>query len=105
MKHVILLSTFLLLISFDISHAGNISADCTYNGIPLHGKVKIVENFEDIKVKVVENFEDLKVKPVQHFANSCGQWQFVDNFEDFKIKFVENFEDISIKYVDYFEGM
>ena len=96
---------FLFIFSSGICHAGNVSADCTYNGIPLYGKVKIVENFEDIKVKVVNNFEDLKVKPVQHFPNSCGQWQFVDNFEDFKVKFVENFEDIDIKYVDFFEGM
>lgn len=105
MKHLAFLSAFLLLCSHDICHAGNIAPDCTYNGIPLHGKVKVVDNFEDIKVKVVEHFEDLKVKPVQHFANSCGQWQFVDNFEDFKVKFVDHFEDISIKYVDFFEGM
>ena len=40
---------------------GQVNASCTYNGIPLYGKVKVVENFEDFKVKVVNNFEDLKV--------------------------------------------
>lgn len=86
MKHLAFLSAFLLLCSHGIRHAGNIAPDCTYNGIPLHGKVK-----------VVEHFEDLKVKPVQHFANSCGQWQFVDNFEDFKVKFVDHFEGMQLR--------
>ena len=85
-------------------NTGNQNA-CQFNGIPLYGKVKIVENFEDIKVKVVNNFEDLRVKRVDYFANSCGQWQFVEHFEDFKIKFVDNFEDIKIKFVDFNEGM
>ncbi|MBP3546223.1 MAG: hypothetical protein J6K16_03715 [Alphaproteobacteria bacterium] len=84
---------------------GQVNASCTYNGIPLYGKVKVVENFEDFKVKVVNNFEDLKVKSVNHFPNSCGQWQFVNNFEDFKVKFVNNFEDFSIKFVNNFEGL
>ncbi len=105
MKRTLLLSIVLVLSCFSICQAGNIASNCTYNGIPLYGKVKIVDNFEDIKVKVVNNFEDLKVKPVQQFANSCGRWQFVENFEDFKVKFVDHFEDISIKYVEYFEGM
>ncbi len=104
-KHIFLLSAFLFFGSIGICRAGNVAPNCTYNGIPLYGKVKVVDSFEDIKVKVVNNFEDLKVKPVQHFANSCGQWQFVENFEDFKVKFVDHFEDISIKYVDFFEGM
>lgn len=105
MKRSSILVFMLFLGSYGICHAGNVSPNCTYNGMPLYGKVKIVEHFEDIKVKVVDHFEDLKVKPVQHFADSCGQWQFVDNFEDFKVKFVDTFEDISIKYVDFFEGI
>ena len=100
---------FLFLIFFvclvQSSFAGQVSPDCTYKGIPLYGKVKIVQNFEDFKVKRVDNFQDIKIKRVDYFPNSCGKWQFVDNFEDFKIKFVDNFEDFKIKFVDNFEGL
>ena len=30
-----------------------IAEDCTWNGIPLHGEVQIVESFADIDVEVV----------------------------------------------------
>ncbi|MBR1808079.1 MAG: hypothetical protein IJ776_01660 [Paludibacteraceae bacterium] len=33
----------------------------------MYGKVKIVNNFEDVKVKIVDNFEDIKVKIVSNF--------------------------------------
>lgn len=71
----------------------------------LYGKVKIVENFEDLKVKIVENFEDVDIKIVENFENSCGKVKIVENFEDVKIKIVENFEDIKVKLVDNFEGV
>jgi len=80
-------------------------SNCTFHGIPLKGKVKIVTSFPDIKVKVVENFEDLDVKLVSNFPDDCGEWQFVENFPDFKIKYVENFEDIKIKFVENFPGL
>lgn len=99
----------ILLLSFFIvgstSLAGEISSSCTYKGIPLYGKVKIVESFPDIKVKVVEGFPDLNVKNVQSFPTSCGKWQYVENFPNFKVKFVESFPDIKIKYVDNFPGI
>ncbi len=72
---------------------------------PLYGKVKIVDNFEDIKVKIVDNFEDVDVKIVENFENSCGKVKLVDNFEDVKVKIVDNFEDIKVKLVDNFEGI
>ncbi|MBO7173567.1 MAG: hypothetical protein J6V64_04440 [Burkholderiaceae bacterium] len=84
--------------------AGNLSG-CTYKGIPLYGKVKVVTSFPDIKVKVVKSFPDLKVKRVSAFPNQCGQWQFVDAFADFKVQFVESFADIKIQYVDAFPGV
>ena len=71
----------------------------------LYGKVKSVENFEDLKVKIVENFEDVDIKIVENFENSCGKVKIVENFEDVKIKIVENFEDIKVKLVDNFEGV
>ena len=71
----------------------------------LYGKVKIVENFEDLKVKIVDNFEDVDVKIVDNFENTCGKVKLVENFEDVKVKIVENFEDIKVKIVDNFEGV
>ena len=78
--------------------------DCRFNGFKLYGKVKIVNNFPDIKVQIVENFPDLNVKIVDNFPDECGKWKFVDNFPDIKIQFVENFPDIKIKFVENFPG-
>jgi len=78
--------------------------NCTFKSFPLHGKIKFVEDFPDIKVKVVEHFPDLKVKIVDNFPDDCGEWQVVENFPDLKVKIVENFPDIKIKYVEHFPG-
>ena len=78
---------------------------CTYNGIPLKGRVKIVNSFPDFKVKAVNSFPDIKVKIVNSFSNHCGEWQFVESFPDFTIQFVENFPDVKIKFVGSFPGM
>lgn len=72
---------------------------------PLYGKVKIVDNFEDIKVKIVDCFEDVDIKIVDCFEDRCGKVKIVDCFEDVKVKIVDNFEDIKIKLVDNFEGV
>lgn len=77
---------------------------CSFNGILLYGKVKVVNSFPDIKVKVVNSFEDLDVQKVNAFADKCGKWQFVDSFADFKVQFVDSFPDITIKYVQSFPG-
>ena len=92
LTHAIILSSILM------GHGGEsdpaITEDCTFNGIPLHGNVQIVENFADIKVQVVDNFPD-----------DCGQWEFVENFPDFKIQFVDSFPDIKIRFVESFPGV
>lgn len=102
----------LLTISFTIYPSLTKSAkkqinkqNCTFHGIPLHGKVKVVEHFSDLKVKIKSSFADLKVKTVEHFANRCGEWQFVEHFPDFKIKFVQHFPDITIEFVSSFPGV
>lgn len=82
-----------------------VSEDCTWNGIPLHGDEQVVDSFPDIKVKVVESFPDLNVQVVDSFPDSCGQWKFVDSFPDFKIQYVENFPDIEIRMVESFPGV
>lgn len=86
--------------------AGNntITDSCTYKGIPLYGKVKIVTSFPNFKVKVVDAFPDLKVKVVTSFADDCGEWQFVESFPDFTIQLVDAFPDFTIKFVESFPG-
>jgi len=78
---------------------------CTYNKIPLKGRVKIVNSFPDFKVQVVNSFPDIEVKTVNSFPNRCGEWQFVENFPDFTIQFVESFPDVKIKFVESFPGI
>ena len=78
--------------------------NCTLNGFPLYGKVKIVESFPDIKVQIVDSFPDLKVKLVNSFPDDCGEWQIVESFPDVKIKIVDSFPDIKIKFVESFPG-
>lgn len=79
--------------------------DCRLKGIPLHGKVKVVQSFADFKVKVVQSFPDLKVKKVSSFPDNCGEWQFVESFPDFTVQFVESFPDFTIQFVESFPGM
>ncbi|MGE8668098.1 MAG: hypothetical protein ACN6PM_10245 [Achromobacter mucicolens] len=80
-------------------------ANCTYKGIPLYGKVKIVSSFPDIEVKVANAFPDLRVQKVSSFPDRCGRWQIVDNFPDFTVRLVDSFGDLSIKWVDHFPGV
>ncbi len=82
-----------------------VSKDCSCQGFKLYGKIKIVNDFPDLKVKIVENFPDLKVKVVEHFPDQCGKWQFVNDFPDLKIKFVNDFPDLKIRFVENFPGI
>lgn len=88
-----------------MASAASISSNCTLNGVPLYGKVKIVDSFPDFKIKIVSSFADLKVKQVSAFPDSCGKWQIVNSFPDFKVQFVDSFPDFTIKYVDSFPGL
>jgi acylphosphatase len=88
-----------------IFNSKEIGPDCTYNGFSLHGKIKFVENFPDIKVQIVNNFPDLRVKLVENFPDNCGEWQVVENFPDIKVQIVENFPDIKVQYVENFPGL
>lgn len=112
MKKVITFIFFLLCL-YSVGFAQEkIDSDCMYvytdgnkiKKIPLHGKVKIVTSFPDIKVQIVESFSDLDVKLVESFPDNCGEWQIVDSFEDFSIQIVTSFPDIKITYVTSFPG-
>lgn len=78
---------------------------CSYQGIPLKGKVKFVEHGEDFKIKYVNYDEDLGVEFVKWGADDCGEWQEVDYGEDFKVKVVDWDEDVKVKKVEYSPGM
>ena len=78
---------------------------CSFNGIELKGKVKIVDNFADLKIQYVDHFPDIKVKFVDNFPNDCGEWKLVDNFPDFTVQVVDHFPDLKVKKVDHFPGM
>lgn len=92
---------------------GNLSAEaekldkenCTWNDIPLHGKVEIKASGGDIKIQVKTNFPDLKVDVVSIWPDKCGEWQFVENWGDFSITFVDHWPDITIKFVENFPGI
>ena len=96
---------FSLLFLFPLASFADVGANCTFKGISLYGKVKIVNAFADIKVKKVNSFPDLKVKFVSSFPDSCGKWQIVNAFPDFTVQFVNAFEDVSIKEVSAFPGV
>jgi hypothetical protein len=90
---------------YTMGSSGNFDAtSCTVKGKQLYGKIKQVDNFEDIKVQIVPAFPDLKVQVVNSFPDVCGKWQFVDNFEDIKIRLVDRDADIKIQYVNAFPG-
>jgi hypothetical protein len=91
----------LLLITADPA----ITADCTLNGVPLHGRVQVVDSFADFTVEVVDSFPDLRVKPVESFPDACGEWKFVDSFPDFTVQFVDSFPDFKIEFVESFPGL
>ena len=78
---------------------------CSYNGIPLYGKVKFVDSFADIKVQFVSSFADLKVEFVGSFPDSCGKWQKVDSFPDFTVQVVSSFPDLKVQQVSSFPGL
>jgi hypothetical protein len=107
LKRLFAISLSILLFSFgttQTAYAGN-ATGCFAKGIYLAGKVKVVNNFPDLKVQLVKNFPDIKVQQVKYFPNQCGKWQFVDNFPDFKIQIVKNFPDIKVQYVNNFPGV
>lgn len=82
-----------------------VTSDCKCKGIPLHGKVKVVESFEDFKVRVVNSFEDIRVDTNWYGQMGCGDWKFVTAGEDFTIRYVNAFEDFKIRYVNAFHGL
>ena len=83
-----------------------IDDDCTFNGIPLRGKVYIYESrgLADINVSIVDRgVEDLRVNKKNCCSDECGEWEFIDNpaLADFSICIVpRGVEDIMITFCE-----
>lgn len=78
---------------------------CTYDGVPLHGQVEIVEFGADFLVREVSVNPDLRVEAVEFAPTSCGQWEFVDFGADFTVEFVQvGLGDFTISFVDFNAG-
>src|SRR5690606_22153143 len=89
----------------DIQKNGIDKNTCSCKGIPLNGKVKVVEHFADFKVSIVNSFSDIDVKVVTSFPDDCGELQFVEHFPDFTIQYVSSFPDFTIRMVEHFPGV
>ena len=85
--------------------AEDITSNCTFQGIPLYGRVKIVNTNQDFNVKLVDFASNLRVKRTAVPPITCGEWQFVDTKPDFTVKFVDFAWDFTIQYVDFLPGL
>lgn len=92
-------------LAFTAPTSAGMTSGCSFNGIPLKGKVQVVSSFADVKVQVVDSFPDINVQKVSSFPDDCGEWQFVDSFPDFTIQLVDSFPDVKVKYVSSFPGV
>ena len=79
--------------------------DCTFKGIPLHGKIKIVNCCADFKVEIVNCCADIDVEVVNCCGDRCGQWQFVNSGEDFTIEIVNCCGDFKARFVNCCAGI
>lgn len=97
--------TMTLLACAALAGAGEIADDCTYNGIPLYGRVQVVEFMADFTLQKVPFRPDLRVQNTVFSPNKCGEWQFVEFMPDFTIQYVEFSPDFTIQMVDFFPGL
>ena len=105
MKHAAIAFFMILLLGLGTAQAASkVDSNCRYKGIPLYGKVKVVQYNANLKIKKVSSFPDLNVQVVKSFPDQCGKWQWVTAFPDFTVQFVDAFPDINIKMVNAFPG-
>ena len=104
---LILLFCLVLLSAFTFSATNPIDKkECTYNGIPLWGEVKVSDhkNLADFKIKIDNAFPDIVVN-FDNIPQKCGEWRLVTYGEDFSVYFVTAFQDFSISISDSFPGV
>jgi len=100
-----ILIAMVVILSFAFIQDKPIDKDCKCKGIPLYGKVKIIDINPDFKVQVVERNPDLNIIFVDRNPNRCGEWQIVDRAADFTVKVVDRAADFTIKIVDISPGL
>jgi hypothetical protein len=95
-----------VILFFAASNYTKISDDCKCKGIPLYGRVKVVDYNADFKVQVVKYLPDLKVQKVERLPDKCGKWQFVERHPDFTVQFIDqnHVADFKIQYVESHPG-
>jgi len=103
MRSIIIASVIFISLAF--TYDKPIDKDCKCKGIPLYGRVKIVDINPDFRVKIVTAFPDLKVQLVSAFPDKCGKWQIVDAFPDFTVQIVSIDPDFTIQFVEHFPGI
>jgi hypothetical protein len=74
---------------------------CTFDGIPMWGRVQVVDFLADVTIQEVTLFPDLYVQVVDFLPNSCGKWQEVSFLPDFTVQFVDFFPDLYIQYSNF----
>ncbi|MFD1261613.1 hypothetical protein [Entomomonas asaccharolytica] len=107
MKKLFLLSGLMVILANFSTYtlaAGIDKERCTFNDIPLYGKVKIVDSDADITVQRVETAADIDIKLNDSPAH-CGEWHFVEQQADFTIEYVPDGADIKIREVDIDPGI
>jgi len=92
-----------VLLSFTITLAAQRDT-CSMRGIPLYGRVRVVNSFPTFKVRIVTANADYNIMLVKSFPDRCARWQFVTSHEDFTVQFVTSHEDFTIRYVTSFPG-
>lgn len=69
---------------------------CSFNGVPMFGRVKAVSVGAQFKIRLVGSKAALKVKGVTRLAKSCGEWQFVSAAPAFTVEIVRTGEDFTV---------
>lgn len=69
---------------------------CSFNGVPMFGRVKFVSVGAQFKIRLIGNKAALKVKGVTRSAKSCGEWQFVSAAPAFTVEIVRTGEDFTV---------
>ncbi len=69
---------------------------CSFNGVPMFGRVKAVSVGAQFKIRLVGSKAALKVKGVTRPAKSCGEWQFVSAAPAFTVEIVRTGEDFTV---------
>ncbi len=83
-----------------------ISENCECRGIPLYGRVRVVQRNATFRVKVTNDQADLNVQRYNMPTTICGLWYFIESEnEDFTIEYVNSGEDFSIAFTPNRPGL